>query len=86
MTQPNGNPNDLNIQDLAVLRGVIELATERGTFKAQELAAVGTVYNKLDGFLQEVQKQAEAAKEGQEAAQTTPEQTTEEVAEAITEE
>lgn len=81
-TQPNGNPNDLNIQDLAVLRGVIELATERGTFKAQELAAVGTVYNKLDGFLQEVQKQAEAAKEGQEAA--APEQT--EVAEATTEE
>jgi uncharacterized protein YdbL (DUF1318 family) len=85
MTQPNGNPNDLNIQDLAVLRGVIELATERGTFKAQELAAVGTVYNKLDGFLQEVQKQAEAAKEGQEAAAAAaPEQT--EVAEATTEE
>jgi hypothetical protein len=85
MTQPNGNPNDLNIQDLAVLRGVIELATERGTFKAQELAAVGTVYNKLDGFLTEVQKQAEAAKANAEAAQEAPQ--TEEVAtEATTEE
>lgn len=63
------NSNDLNIQDLAVMRGVIELATERGTFKAQELAAVGTLFNKLDTFLKTVEEQAKAAQAGAEAAQ-----------------
>jgi hypothetical protein len=61
--------NDLNIQDLAVMRGIIELATERGTFKAPEMAAVGTLFNKLDAFLKQVEEQAKAAQEGTEAAQ-----------------
>lgn len=63
------NANDLNIQDLAVMRSVIETATERGTFKAQELAAVGTLFNKLDMFLKAVEDQAKAAQESAEAAQ-----------------
>jgi hypothetical protein len=63
------NANDLNIQDLAVMRSVIETATERGTFKAQELAAVGTLFNKLDMFLQAVEDQAKAAQESAEEAQ-----------------
>jgi hypothetical protein len=61
--------NELNIQDLAVMRGIIELATERGTFKAPEMAAVGTLFNKLDAFLKQVEEQAKAAQEGAEAAQ-----------------
>ena len=32
------NQNELNIQDLALARAVIELSTERGTFKANEIA------------------------------------------------
>ncbi len=63
------NANELNIQDLAVMRSVIELATERGTFKAPEMAAVGTLFNKLDQFLKQVEEQAKAAQEGAEAAQ-----------------
>lgn len=65
------NANELNIQDLAVMRSVIELATERGTFKAAEMAAVGTLFNKLDQFLKQVEEQAKAAQEGAEAAQET---------------
>ena len=64
----NTQANELNIQDLALARAVIELATERGTFKANELANVGALYNKLDAFLKEVEAQAKAAKEGAEAA------------------
>ena len=60
--------NDLNIQDLALARAIIELATERSAFKANELASVGALYNKLDTFLKEVEEQAKAAKEAQEAA------------------
>lgn len=69
MSEQNTNQNELNIQDLAVARAIIEMATERNTFKPNELAAVGSLYNKLDNFLKEVEKQAEAAKEGTEAAQ-----------------
>jgi hypothetical protein len=72
MTEENKNADqtDLTIQDLAVARAIIEMATERGTFKPNELAAAGSLYNKLDMFLKNVEKQAEAAKEGNEAAQT----------------
>ena len=64
----NTQANELNIQDLALARAVIELATERGTFKANEMANVGALYNKLDAFLKEVEAQAKAAKEGADAA------------------
>jgi hypothetical protein len=30
--QSQQNPNDLNIQDLAVMKGIIDVASERGTF------------------------------------------------------
>ena len=50
-------------------RAIIELATERSAFKANELASVGSLYNKLDAFLKDVEEQAKAAKEAQESAQ-----------------
>lgn len=61
--------NDLNIQDLALARAIIELATERSAFKANELASVGSLYNKLDAFLKDVEEQAKAAREAQQATQ-----------------
>mgnify|MGYP006084794493 CR=1 FL=1 len=61
-----GGPVDLTVQDLNTLRTVIDIATQRGAFKANELQAVGTTYNKLDMFLQQVQK-------AQQEAQPTPE-------------
>jgi hypothetical protein len=66
--QSQQNPNDLNIQDLAIMKGIIDVASERGTFKPNEMAAVGTVYNKLDLFLKQVEEQQKAAKA---AAETT---------------
>lgn len=47
---------DLNISDLAALRSIIDVATQRGAFKAAELEAVGKVYNKLNTFLESVSK------------------------------
>jgi hypothetical protein len=52
----SGGPVDLTVQDLNTIRTVIDIATQRGAFKANELQAVGTTYNKLDMFLQQVQK------------------------------
>lgn len=42
---------DLTITDLNGLRSVIDVATQRGAFKAGELEAVGKIYNRLSNFL-----------------------------------
>jgi hypothetical protein len=63
------NPNDLNIQDLATMKAIIDLASERNAFKPGEMAAVGIVYNKLDLFLKNVEEQQKAAKAAKDAAE-----------------
>jgi hypothetical protein len=45
---------DLNINDLAALRSIIDVASSRGAFKAAELEAVGKIYNKLNTFIESV--------------------------------
>lgn len=47
---------DLNLNDLNALRSIIDVASTRGAFKAGEMAAVGTIYNKLDKFLNQASK------------------------------
>ena len=47
---------DLNVTDLAALRSIIDVARQRGAFKAGELEAVGKIYNKLNSFLESVTK------------------------------
>lgn len=49
-------PAELNLNDLAALRSIIDAASTRGAFKANEMVAVGTVYNKLDKFLNQAAK------------------------------
>lgn len=53
--QPAQGP-DLNISDLVALKSIIEVATQRGAFKAAELEAVGKTFNKLNLFLEAVAK------------------------------
>lgn len=45
---------DLNISDLVALKSIIDVASQRGAFKANELEAVGKTYNKLNTFLESV--------------------------------
>ena len=52
---------ELAIQDLALLRSCIELGSSRGAWRANELTAVGTVYEKLTAFLQAVMPPVEKA-------------------------
>lgn len=47
---------DLNLNDLAAIRSVLDVASQRGAFKANELEAVGKIYNKLNNFLESVAK------------------------------
>lgn len=55
--EPNGNQGpELNINDLIALKSIIDVASQRGAFKAAELEGVGKVYNKLNNFLESVTK------------------------------
>ena len=59
--QPAAQPEtqaapDLNINDLSALRSILDVASQRGAFKAAELEAVGKIYNKLNSFLEAVTK------------------------------
>lgn len=47
---------DLNISDLSAIKSIIDIASQRGAFKAAELESVGKIYNKLDKFLDAVTK------------------------------
>jgi len=50
---------NISISDLVSIRNVINLAAERGAFKAEEMLEVGTVYTKLSNFLEAVVAQAQ---------------------------
>lgn len=45
---------ELTLNDLAAIRSVVEVASQRGAFKANELEAVGKTFNKLNTFLEAV--------------------------------
>lgn len=56
---------ELNLNDLAAMRNLIDVVTQRGAFKANELSAVGVLYDKLNSFLEASQKAQEATAEEQ---------------------
>lgn len=54
---------ELNINDLNAMKVIIDIASSRGAFKPNEMTVVGQTYTKLTTFLDQVAKQAEAAKQ-----------------------
>ena len=51
--QPAQQPApSLTLQDLVLVAQIIQLTSQRGAFKAEELEQVGGLYNKLVAFLQ----------------------------------
>jgi hypothetical protein len=51
---------DLTVQDLQALKSIIDVASQRGAFKPNEMMAVGQTYNKLEVFLAAVTQQQPA--------------------------
>ena len=51
---------NITVTDLIAIRDILNLAAERGAFKAEEMLDVGTVYTKLTKFLEAVVAQAAA--------------------------
>ena len=69
MSEQEQKGPELTVTDLQNIRAIIDIACTRGAFKAPEMSAVGSVFNKLDMFLAAVvpAQQAEQAAEEQQA-------------------
>lgn len=50
-------PPSLTIADLASIKSIIEAASTRGAFRANELTVVGAMYDKLTAFVESAQAQ-----------------------------
>jgi len=62
----------LTLNDLILMGNIIQVTTQRGAFKAEEMATIGELYNKLVKFLESAGAVTRA--------DATPESTNEEVA------
>ena len=51
---------DLTVQDLQALKSIIDVASQRGAFKHNEMMTVGQTYGKLETFLAAVAQQQPA--------------------------
>ena len=60
---------NISISDLVSIRNVINLAAERGAYKAEEMLEVGTVYTKLTTFLEAVIAQSQAQEQSADDAE-----------------
>lgn len=45
----------LKVEDLEIIKSIIEVCSSRGAIKPEEMQTVGTVYKKLSGFLELMQ-------------------------------
>ena len=75
MENTTQNSPALTLNDMAVLRNVIEVAITRGTFKADEITVVGQTYDKLKAWLDSIaaqQAQAQAQPAEQPAEEPAP--------------
>ena len=58
-TQPEGP--DLTVQDLQAIKSIIDVASQRGAFRPNEMMTVGQTYNKLEAFLAAVSQNQQPA-------------------------
>jgi hypothetical protein len=57
------NSLDLTVSDLQGIKAIIDVASQRGAFKPNEMMSVGQVYTKLEAFLNAVAAQQQAGQE-----------------------
>ena len=54
---------ELNINDLVAMRNLIDVVTQRGAFKANEMSSVGVLFDKLNAFVEAAVKNQQAQQE-----------------------
>ena len=70
---PAQEDTSISLNDLQVLANIVDLASQRGAFRGNELTQVGAVFDKLSAFLAQV-----AAAQAEQAGEEAPEEGTEE--------
>lgn len=55
--------NSITINDLVMLRNIVNVASRRGAFSTEEFTDIGAVYNKIDTFLKANLKKPEGEEE-----------------------
>lgn len=67
---PTQGAPDLTVQDLQALKAIIDVASQRGAYKPNEMEVVGRTYNRLDTFLGAITPKPKDPAEGGEAPMT----------------
>lgn len=65
---PAAQQPELTVQDLTAIKAIIDVASQRGAFKPNEMVTVGQTYTRLENFLiaiQAQQQQPEGEKKGE---------------------
>lgn len=60
-TQTQPQQPDITLADLEIVKNIIDVASQRGAFKASELQNVGEAYNKLNNFIARMIRQNQIA-------------------------
>jgi hypothetical protein len=59
-SQQQNSEAELTVQDLNALKQIIDVASQRGAFRPNEMMTVGQIYTKLETFLGAVSAQQSA--------------------------
>ena len=58
---PQPGAPDLTVQDLQALKTIIDVASQRGAYRPNEMEVVGRTYNRLNSFLEAITPKKEEA-------------------------
>jgi len=61
--KPQTQPAELTVQDLNALKQIIDVASQRGAFKPNEMTLIGTTYSKLEAFSNAIAAQQQKPEE-----------------------
>ena len=64
----------ITIQDIGICKQAIEVAATRGAFKAEEMAIVGSTYNKVSAWLNQMQPAVDDDAESTDSGETSSDQ------------
>jgi len=66
----NSLENSITLNDLVLLRNIVNVASKRGAFSAEEFSDIGAVYNKIDTFLKMNLKKTEDTDEDKSSSES----------------
>ena len=61
-TNQEENKSGITLNDIVGMRNIINIASRRGAFSAEEFKEIGTIYDKVDKFIKENVKTIEDEK------------------------